>query len=49
VVVASVPLTNEPGWRKLDAGEFLVIRDGLLLERVAPGGSVRGSRAQAAS
>lgn len=38
VIVASVPLTKEPGWRKLEAGEFLVIRDGLVVERVEPGG-----------
>jgi len=36
VIVASVPLTPEPGWEKLDAGEFLVVRDGRLLERVPP-------------
>lgn len=40
VIVASVPLTKEPGWLKLEAGEFLVIRDGLVVERVAPGGSL---------
>lgn len=33
VVVASVPLTAEP-WTKLDAGDFLVIRDGRVLEHV---------------
>jgi predicted glutamine amidotransferase len=49
VVVASVPLTDEPGWQKLEAGEFLVIRDGVVAERVAPGGELRGSRAEAAS
>ena len=36
VIVASVPLTNEPGWEKLNAGEFLVVRDGRLVERVPP-------------
>lgn len=45
VIVASVPLTDEPGWRKLDAGEFLVIRDGLVVERVEPGGLVGASSA----
>ena len=44
VIVASVPLTSEPGWRKLDAGEFLVIRDGLVMERVEPGGALASSR-----
>jgi glutamine amidotransferase len=28
VLVASVPLTGEPGWRALDEGELLVVRDG---------------------
>ncbi len=35
VIVASVPLTDEP-WTKLDAGDFLVIRDGLVARRVSP-------------
>jgi glutamine amidotransferase len=39
LIVASVPLTDEPGWQKLGAGEFLVARDGLLVERVASGAS----------
>ena len=47
VIVASVPLTNEPGWRKLAAGEFLVINDGVVTERVEPGASVGGLRAEA--
>jgi glutamine amidotransferase len=47
VIVASVPLTDEPGWRKLEAGEFLVIRDGLVVERVAPGASSGEVRARA--
>jgi predicted glutamine amidotransferase len=34
VIVASVPLTDEP-WTKLDAGDFLVIRDGLVTSRVS--------------
>ena len=37
VIVASVPLTGETGWKKLAAGEFLVIEDGLVVQRVAPG------------
>lgn len=49
VIVASVPLTAEAGWQKLEAGEFLVIRDGALVERVAPGGALAGSRAEAAT
>lgn len=32
VIVASVPLTDEPGWRKLSAGSFLVIRHGEVVE-----------------
>lgn len=32
VIVASVPLTDEPGWRKLAAGSFLVIRGGEVVE-----------------
>ncbi len=28
VLVATVPLTNETGWRKLHAGELLIVRDG---------------------
>lgn len=31
VLVASVPLTDEPGWRALDEGELLVVRDGRIL------------------
>ena len=49
VIVASVPLTKEPGWKKLDAGEFLVVREGLVVERVPPGGPLAGSRAEAAT
>ena len=30
VLVASVPLTSEPGWRALGEGELLVIRDGVI-------------------
>lgn len=37
VIVASVPLTDEEGWRKLEAGEFLVIRRGAVVGRVPPG------------
>lgn len=47
VIVASVPLTAEPGWRKLAAGEFLVIKDGIVTERVEPGAKVGGIRAEA--
>jgi predicted glutamine amidotransferase len=36
VIVASVPLTGEAGWRRLAAGEFLVIRAGTVVDRVAP-------------
>lgn len=31
VLVASVPLTTEPGWRALDAGEVLAVRNGAIL------------------
>jgi glutamine amidotransferase len=47
VVVASVPLTKEAGWRRLAAGEFLVIRDGLVVDRVDPGAAMGGVRAEA--
>jgi glutamine amidotransferase len=47
VIVASLPLTKESGWEKLDAGEFLVIRDGMVVERVAPGAPVGRLRAEA--
>jgi glutamine amidotransferase len=40
VIVASVPLTDEPGWQKLAAGEFLVIRGGRVTRRVAPEGTL---------
>jgi predicted glutamine amidotransferase len=40
VIVASVPLTHEPGWKKLAAGEFLIVRDGIVVERVAPGAAL---------
>jgi glutamine amidotransferase len=36
VVIASVPLTDEPGWIKLSAGEVLVVRDGTISDRVSP-------------
>jgi predicted glutamine amidotransferase len=35
-IVASVPLTEEPGWRRLEPGEFLVLRGGLVVDRVPP-------------
>jgi glutamine amidotransferase len=35
VIVASVPLTNEPGWTKLDPGDFLVVRDGRVESRMS--------------
>jgi glutamine amidotransferase len=40
VVVASVPLTGEPGWEKLTAGSFLVVRAGQVVRRVEPGGAL---------
>ncbi|MBM3658888.1 MAG: hypothetical protein FJW95_05215 [Actinobacteria bacterium] len=40
VVVASVPLTEEPGWEKLDAGAFVVVRAGRITRRVPPGGAL---------
>jgi predicted glutamine amidotransferase len=49
VIVASVPLTDEPGWRRLEAGEFLVIRDGLVQHRVPPGELLGGSASRATS
>ncbi|MEX0664995.1 MAG: class II glutamine amidotransferase [Acidimicrobiia bacterium] len=47
VIVASVPLTKESGWRSLAAGEFLVIRDGIVAERFEPGSAMGGLRAEA--
>jgi predicted glutamine amidotransferase len=47
VIVASVPLTEEEGWRGLAAGEFLVIRGGIVVERVGPGAAIGGLRAEA--
>jgi glutamine amidotransferase len=47
VIVASVPLTAEAGWRKLEAGEFLVIRDGSVVERLEPGAPVADLHAEA--
>ena len=32
VLVASVPLTTEPGWRGLGEGELIAVRDGAILE-----------------
>jgi predicted glutamine amidotransferase len=46
VIVASVPLTEEPGWEKLDAGEFLVIRDGVVTERATLRTNVRSGSAR---
>jgi glutamine amidotransferase len=40
VIVASVPLTEEPGWEKLAAGSFLVVRAGRVIRRVPPGGDL---------
>ena len=40
VLAASVPLTDEPGWRALDEGEIVVARQGRILataSRAAPG------------
>jgi glutamine amidotransferase len=48
VIVASVPLTEEPGWEKLDAGEFLVIRDGVITERAKLRTSVQSATARTA-
>lgn len=36
VIVASVPLTDEPGWERLDAGAFVVVTAGRVVERVRP-------------
>lgn len=33
VIVASVPLTDEPGWQRLAAGSFLVVRGGRVVVR----------------
>lgn len=33
VLVASVPLTNEPGWRSLEEGELLAARAGAIVAR----------------
>jgi glutamine amidotransferase len=49
VIVASVPLTDERGWRKLDGGEFLVVRDGLVAAHALPGRAVTPTHARAAS
>lgn len=44
VIVASVPLTDEPGWERLDAGSFVVVRDGIVTDRqAAPRTSARAS------
>ena len=37
VIVASVPLTREPGWTKLEPGDFLVIRSGRVESHVRSG------------
>ncbi len=47
VIVASVPLTDEQGWRRLDAGEFLVIRNGVIVEQVPPAGQIQDLRVEA--
>jgi glutamine amidotransferase len=39
VIVASVPLTDEPGWERLSAGELVVVRAGEVVHRVPPGGA----------
>jgi glutamine amidotransferase len=36
VLVATQPLTNEPSWQRLSAGELLVVRDGLVQTRIGP-------------
>jgi glutamine amidotransferase len=40
VIVASVPLTEEPGWVRLPAGAFVVARGGRIVRRVEPGGAL---------
>lgn len=40
VIVASVPLTPEPGWQRLAAGSFLAVRGGRVLRHVPPGGDL---------
>lgn len=47
VIVASVPLTKERGWRRLGAGEFLVIREGLVTAQAAPDGPITSTHASA--
>lgn len=42
VLVASVPLTEEVGWRALGEGEMLVVRDGRILVRAPACGSWSG-------
>ncbi|MEX2458836.1 MAG: class II glutamine amidotransferase [Actinomycetota bacterium] len=37
VIVATVPLTEEPGWQKLDPGDFLVVRGGRIESHVRSG------------
>jgi glutamine amidotransferase len=34
VLVATRPLTDEPGWQSLEAGELLVVRDGGVADRI---------------
>lgn len=42
VLVASVPLTEEPGWRELGEGGLLAVRDGRMLVRDLASGSWSG-------
>ncbi|OGW60210.1 MAG: hypothetical protein A2V83_02360 [Nitrospirae bacterium RBG_16_64_22] len=34
VIVATAPLTDEPGWSGMSPGELLVVRDGAVIERI---------------
>lgn len=36
VLIATEPLTDEPSWQQLGAGELLVVRDGAVQDRIAP-------------
>jgi predicted glutamine amidotransferase len=36
VLIATEPLTNEPSWQRLSAGELLVVRDGTVEKRIGP-------------
>jgi predicted glutamine amidotransferase len=34
VLIATQPLTNEAGWQRLNTGELLLVRDGIVRARI---------------